>query len=163
MAWLSELRNYKRGEATQSRLDGAIRACRAEGSDERLSTEAHDRILSEALRGDATEEPFPAVFTPMRRLLVAGALPLVLAGVLLVGYDGGLQPPPPPGEGEARVAVFKQGDHVLFNIENGDRRHVVYRSTDPVHFERASGVSVTDGAFQDGLQDQADLVFYRID
>jgi hypothetical protein len=99
----------------------------------------------------------------MRRLLVAGALPLVLAGVLLIGIDGGVESPLSPGEGETRVAVFKQGDRVFFNIENGERRHVVYRSTDPVHFERVSGVSVTDGAYHDGLQDQADLVFYRID
>jgi hypothetical protein len=156
-------KNYKKDSAGQQRLDAAIVACRAVASAERLSGEARDRILGETLRGGAREELLPAVFTPTRRLLIAGALPLVLAVVLLVGIDGGVQPPPPAGEDVPRVAVVKQGDRVFFNIENGKRHHVVYRSTDPLHFERASGVPVTDGAYQDGLRDQADLVFYRID
>jgi hypothetical protein len=163
MAWLSGLKNYKKGGPGETHVDAAIGACRAGRSDDRLSNQVHDRILSEALRGGPTEEPFPAVFTPTRRLLIAGTLPLILAVVLLVGIDGAPQSPPAPGEDGPRVAVVKHGDHVVFNIENGKRRHVVYRSTDPVHFERASGVSVTDGAYHDGLQDQADLVFYRID
>jgi hypothetical protein len=163
MAWLADLRNYRKGHRGERRLDAAIRACRVAGPEERLSAEARGAILNEALRGRTTEEPLAAVFTPTRRLLVAGALPIALAVVLLVGIDGALQTPPPAVEGAPRVAVVKQGDRVFFNIENGDRRHVVYRSTDPAHFERASGIAVTDGAYHEGLRDQADLVFYRID
>jgi len=163
MAWLDDLRNYKKRRPDGKRLGAAIRACREATSEERLSAEARDAILSESLRARTTEEPLAAVFTPTRRLLVAGALPIALAVVLLVGIDGAVQTPPPALESAPRVAVVKQGDRVFFNIENGERPHVVYRSTDPANFERATGVAVTDGAYHEGLRDQADLVFYRID
>jgi hypothetical protein len=138
-------------------------AAREDGRDEALSAETRDRILNAASRGGSSHASFPAVFTPTRRLLVAAALPVALAVALFIGFDGGVQLPPSVDSGQPTVAVFKQGDQVFFDIRNGDRQHVVCRSTEPDRFDSACGVPVKGGAYADGLQDQASLVFYRID
>jgi hypothetical protein len=160
---LSGLKNYKNDGTAGSALDRSIRACREAGSDERMSEEARDRVLNATLHNEAGGENLPALFTPTRRLWVAAAAPVLLTMALLVGFESGVDVPPASAQDEPQVAVVKQGDRVRFQIENGSRRHVVYRSTVPDRFEESSAVSVTDGAYEDGLQDQADLVFYRID
>jgi hypothetical protein len=156
------LRNYKNGDPERTELDRAVRAFREAGFDERVSEDARRRILNATLRGEAGEENLPALFTPTRRLWLAAAAPVLLTMALLVGFEKEIDVPPSSAEGEPRVAVFKQGDRVRFHIENG-AQHVVYRSTSPDRFDEGSGVAVTDGSYEDGLRDQADLVFYRID
>ena len=61
------------------------------------------------------------------------------------------------------MQVSKEDGQVFFRIANGSRDHVVYRSTVPDRFERSTGVAVTDGSFTDAIDDNAELVFYRID
>ena len=46
---------------------------------------------------------------------------------------------------------------------HGTRAHRVVRSSDPNRFDSSEGVSVTDGSYSEGLSDNSDLVFYRID
>ncbi len=127
-----------------------------------LSAEARDEILN-AVRAQAPAgEPLPALFTPVRRLILTGALPVLLAALLLVGIDHEVRTPVTE-EGGLRVTVSKRGDELLFTIANGGRPHVVSRSTQPDRFEPSSAVPVADGAYSESLADQADLVFYRID
>jgi hypothetical protein len=137
------------------------RACR--GTSPGLSADVRSRIIDEALSHAPAEKALPSLFTPGRRLLVAGALPVVLAAALLMGIDGDVRAPVSTGEGSSVVSVVKEGDQVTFSISNGGRQHTVYRSTDPVQFEPSSGVAVTDGAYVDRVSDDADLVFYRIE
>jgi hypothetical protein len=138
------------------------RACRG-GAEERLSGETRARVLSAALGHDGAGEPLPVLFTPTRRWVVGGALPVLLAATLLIGIGPGSgelptteAPPPLP-------RFSKQGDQMLVSIANGGRQHRVVRSTDPRHFEPSAGVRVTDGAYAEGLGDSSDLVFFRID
>ena len=155
------LKNYKSEERSGDRIAEMARACRSTSL--ALSDEARDRILGEAVRHAPVEEPLPSLFTPGRRLLVAGALPVLLAGALLMGIDGEVRDPASSGEQPPVVSAEKHGDQVTFSISNGGRQHTVYRSTDPGRFEASSGVDVTDGTYVDRISDDADLVFYRID
>ena len=144
-----------------ARLDEMIRAAR-KSEVPTLSDTAKMRILDEARRPQHADG-LRALFTPTRHLLVAGTLPVVLAVALLIGLDPGVQPPPVGIDDAPSVAVFKDNGRITFSIQNGGRPHTVYRSTDPQGFDRQDGVKVTSGAYEDRLQDQADLVFYRID
>ncbi len=154
-----KLFNSNNSRDSGSKLEGLIRAGR-EASTERLSAGARSAILDEALKPAISEGP-PALFTPTRHILVAGALPVVLAVALLVGSDPGVQPPPAGVDAAPEVTVSKVGGRVLFAIRNGGKPHTVYRTTDP----RGSGAGerITGGEYVDRLQDQDDLVFYRID
>lgn len=166
MAWRTRLKNHKKTTpkvGQTASLEAMIRAARVDDPGDRISDQGRGRILDAVLRGGPAEESLPALFTPTRRLIVAGALPLLLTAVLLVGLDRGLPAPTGTGDHGPAVAAFKQGDRVLFSIRNGSRQHVVYRSTRPDGFDSADGVAVADGKYEDGLRDQADLVFYRID
>ena len=155
------LKNYKNEGPGGERIAEMARACRAASPS--LSEGARERILATARRHAPLEEPLPSLFTPGSRLLVAGALPVLLAGALLIGVDGNVPSPVPTGEAPPVVTVVKQGEQVTFSISNGGREHPVYRSTDPGRFDTSSGVAVTDGAYIDRIDDDADLVFYRID
>ena len=66
-------------------------------------------------------------------------------------------------DGAAAVRVAKVEGRLQFTIANGNRDHVVYRSTAPDRFERSKGVQITDGSYDEALDDSASLVFYRID
>jgi hypothetical protein len=157
MAW-NTLNNSK---GNGERLDEMVQACR-KTEEPTLSDTARTRILDEARR-PVHADGLRALFTPTRHLLVAGTLPVVLAVALLIGLDSGVQTPPAGINDALRVAVSKEDGRITFSIQNGGRPHTVYRSTDPQGFDRESGVKVTSGAYEDRLQDQADLVFYRID
>jgi len=143
-----------------SRLERMIEAARAT-PETGLSGESRGRILREALHDGEADEALPALFTPTRRLLVAGALPVLLAVGLLVGIFPGKHQT--TASHPASIAVSKQGDQVLFTIRNGDRAHRVVRSSQPDRFDGSEGVAVTDGSYAEGLSDGSDLVFYRID
>ena len=156
---------FKNSDSSAGRdtLRRAVRATRRTSGDAVLSASARDRILN-AARGQAADQPaelFPSLFTAPRRLLAAGALPLILAVGLLVLLN---QPAPvTPEPGSATLQASVEDGQVFFRIANGSRNHVVYRSTVPDRFDRSTGVKVTDGSFTDAIDDQASLVFYRID
>jgi len=157
MAW-NILNNSKENGA---RLDEMVQACR-KSQGPALSEATRTRILDEARR-PVHADGLRALFTPTRHLLVAGTLPVVLAAALLIGLDPGVQPPLAIDDAPSSVAVSKMNGRIMFSIQNGGKPHTVYRSTDPQGFDRHNGVEVTSGAYEDRLQDQADLVFYRID
>jgi len=143
------------------------------GREPRLSEEARARIVAEVVRVGPALRPWPALFAPTGRLLVAGALPLVLAGTLMLALWNPVDlsmtgSPAAPVEiaGIARptvVEVAKVGDRVEFQILNGNRNHFVSRSDSPDRFDRTARVRVTDGAYADRLSGDTALVFYRID
>ena len=161
MSWLAGFKNLEHGSAAATRLDRMAHACR-EVADDSLSAEARDGIL-QAVRNTAPRPaPLRALFTPTRRLLLTGALPLLLAVVLLLTLDDGMQRPV-VGQGGPTVRVSKQGDEVLLHIANGGRPHYVSRSTQPHSFDLSSKIRVSDGVYSERLRDRADLVFYRID
>ena len=161
MSWLAGLKNLENGSPAAMRLDRMVRACRKAAAD-RLSAEARDGILHAARKTAPRHAPLRALFTPTRRLVPTGALPLLLAAVLLLTLDDGIQRPA-VGEGVPTVTVSKQGDEVLLHIANGGRPHYVSRSTQPDRFEPSSVVRVSDGVYTERLRDREDLVFYRID
>jgi hypothetical protein len=156
-------KNYKNEPNGASRLAAMVAAAREGDRSAALSAECRDRILGAVLREDGADRPLPRLFTPARRLLVAAVLPIVLAGVLLVGFERAVQAPPGTDEGYPKVVVLKRGDRVFFDIRNGKGPHYVCRSTDLGRLDGSCRVPVVDGAYQDGLQDQDDLVFYRIE
>jgi hypothetical protein len=139
-----------------------VRATRRATGNASLSASARDRILDAARTpAEPAEELFPALFTAPRRLLAAGALPLLLAvGMLLLLNRSATVV---PDVGVPSVQATKQGDQVFFRIANGTRDHVVYRSTSPERFEASQGVKITDGSYSEDIDDHAGLVFYRID
>jgi hypothetical protein len=155
------------GDSGRDDLAEIVRRVRGVGAGEpRLSSRARTRILEEALHGDAAPRFWPALFAPAGRLIVAGSLPLVLAGALMFLMNRSVVEVPvdvAPPVGAAAVQVAKVEGRLLFTIANGSREHVVYRSTAPDRFERAKGVQVTNGSYDEALDDSASLVFYRID
>jgi hypothetical protein len=139
-----------------------LRAARS-APEESLSPGARERILDAALRRDVVDSPLPTLFSPARKLVVAGALPVLLGVALVVGIDPGERGSSPSTSTQSRIQVSKQGGQVRFEIVNGDRAHRVVRSTHPGRFEAENGVAVTDGSYAERLADSSDLVFYRID
>jgi len=150
------------GLAGSETLRRAVRATRRTAGESELSASARDRILDAARnQADQPGELFPSLFTAPRKLLLVGALPLMLAAGMLFLLNQSA--PVVPDLGPATMHVSKEDGQVFFRMADGSRSHVVYRSTDPNRFERSSGVQVTGGSFTDALDDQADLVFYQFD
>lgn len=147
------------------RLTGLEPWTHAAGSmpEERLSGTARERILNAALRSDHQQEALPSLFAPARRLWLAGALPLALALLFVTGLERGVAVAPETSPVAPTLRVSKLGDQVHFALENGKRSHKVVRSTDPRPIVAGAGLEMTDGAYAEGLQDGANLVFYRID
>lgn len=140
-------------------LDDAVAAWKqAPATEESISEDARGRILQAALDTGRNPSPLPALFTPKRWLAAAGLIPFVVAAGLLaiLGLGNGQ-------ENGTMVQATKQGDKVVFTIANGKKSHTVYRSTSADSFDPALGVTVTGGEFEDHVQGNADLVFYRID
>jgi hypothetical protein len=98
-----------------------------------------------------------APFVPFQRLAWAAALPVV-AGLLLLSF--GIRGPQGVASDSAIVAASKDGDLVRFTLEGG-RGVRVYRSTSAVG--DAQRVTVRGGSFRDRLDDQASIVFYRVE
>ncbi len=162
MIQLRKSRNYKNLLADRE-LSLMLEASRQRVAGQALSAAGRSRVLSESLRGAAAPEPFPALFTPLRRLVAASALPAGLAAALLTGLGQEVRPPAPAGAAVTVVEATKQGDQVLFNIRNKKPSHKVYRSTSAAEFDEQLGQSVADGAFTEPLEGSGGLVFYRID
>lgn len=145
-------------------LDSAISAWK-NGSvqAEALSEVARIRILARAANPGRHAPPLRALFFPLRQLVLAGALPLVLL-TGLIGYVTLQSLVATPGVEHPPISASKTSDgEVIFKIANGKRVHRVYMSTSPDRFEQAPGFTTRDGAFRDRLDGGPDLVFYRID
>jgi len=147
-----------------SELDSAISAWkRHSGGQESLSDVARSRILARAADSSRPAPSLMTLFFPLKRLVLAGVLPLFLL-TALIGYlthQGlvGLQRPDFPP-----ISASKTHDgEVIFRIANGTRAHKVYLSTAPDRFDNAPAFTTRDGAFRDRLNGGPDLVFYRID
>ena len=124
-----------------------------------LSPDAREAVLRRALDKKAFVGTFPELFMTTRRLVLAGALPLVLLGILVVLA----MLPGTPIDSEPTVMASRVGDRVVFTIGNGNKGHVVYRSTVPHSFDPETGVRVDNGEFAVPVDDGAPVVFYRID
>ena len=147
----------KRDEA----LDFEFRAVLgAESSQERLSASARAGIRQGIVSaGDgAVHAP---LFAPLGRLLAAGALPVLLLGLLAVSLIGPAWSP--DQELPPRISAEKSGGHVIFYIANGGRSHQIYRSSDPASFGPSSSFGEARTVFHDRLGNDGDVVFYRID
>lgn len=153
--------NYKNYKSGIGRLEEAVRACRQRSRSERLSEAAREKITV-ALNADVDYQALPSLFTSTRRMLVAGALPLALAGALLVLIDR--TGPAPIGASDPAPVVYvsKDGNRVQFTILNGKTNHYISRSASPDRFEQPA-VMVDNGAYVERLGGGEELVFYRID
>lgn len=150
------------------RLSEAVQLLRDATPAERLSGEARERILASAqrryLHADEPIEALSSLFAPGRWLAAAGVLPVLLAGLFVLG----LERPAPVGPGESsvvpRLAAGKTGGQFVLTIANGGTPHRIYRSTSASDFGRSEEVAVVDGQYVDRLDASgADLVFYRIE
>ena len=124
-----------------------------------LSSDARDRILRRAMDKKVAVRSFPALFVATRRLIFAGVLPLVILGVFTVLVTIPNDSP----EAGPNVVASRIGDRVVFTIANGGGGHTVYRSTEAHRFDPGAAVRVNDGAFEVPADEDARVVFYRID
>ena len=124
-----------------------------------LSAGARDRVLRRTIQENTAVRPFPALFVTTRRVILAGVVPALLLGVLVLVA----RVPGPAVEAVPTVVASRVGDGVVFTIDNGKKNHVVYRSTVPHRFDPHAGVQVKNGQFADSGDDGARVVFYRID
>ena len=144
-------KNSKKSDASQQRLDRLVQACCASntaGPDPALSAPCRARIVEAAQHG-SPRGALPTLFTPTRQLVVAGALPLLLAAALMIPIDRAIAPAF-PADHVLTLQVSKQGDQVHFDIANGARNHYVARSTNPNRFDGPKDV-VTEGTYVDRL------------
>jgi hypothetical protein len=156
------MKNYKND--WEERLRGLVDDSREQARNQRLSGATRTRILREATREEGLESPLPAFFTPTRRLVLAGGLPVVLTVALLVGLDRGAQDRGERSAGAGPVVTVSKADgEVRFDIRNGHKDYRVYRAADPQGFDRKRSVRVTDGRYSETLAEPVELVFYRIE
>jgi len=143
------------------RLEQAIAAAR-EGSRNLpgLSEGARCRIAAALAVPRRAPRAWVAPFIPLPRLALTAALPAA-AAALLVAF--GARGPEPAGDQVARVAAIKDGKHVRFVVAEGTGAQRVYRSTAPGGGEGSRLLDVREGAFRDRLDDQATIVFYRVE
>lgn len=131
----------------------------------RLSDETRATILQAGLEtAGPAERPLRTLFVPLRKLVLAGALPVV-ALTLALGWMArpAVETTPLAAHGTPPVHVTKSGDEVIFLIANGHRPHAVYKSEAANRFDAPPAFWTEDGAFRDRLDAGPDLVFYRID
>jgi len=152
-----------------AKLDTAIQAWRASvPSTERLSDDARDSIFNEFRRLHASGErpaPHATLFLPAARWAWGAAVPifalsLLVSSVLLTQgpYDGGALVSPQP-----RVEVSKAGEHVVFQIQNGDTTHTISKSASRSAGGEGETFTTTTGRFDDRLDSGSEIVYYRID
>jgi hypothetical protein len=140
-------------------LGRAVEEWRRNAPTPSLSSDARDRVLRRAIDETAAVRTFPALFVATRRLIFAGILPLLVLGVFAVLVS---MPGDSPEAGP-NVIASRMGDRVVFTIANGGGGHTVYRSTEAHRFEPGGAVRVTDGEFEVPADEDARVVFYRID
>jgi len=140
-------------------LGRAVEDWRRNAPSPSLSSDARERVLRRALDETAAVRSFAALFVTGRRLVFAGILPLIILGVFAVLVT---MPGDSPEAGP-NVIASRIGDRVVFTIANGGGGHTVYRSTEAHRFEPGGAVRVTDGEFKVPADEDARVVFYRID
>ena len=144
-------------------LERALAAWKAdEALPETLSDAARRAILAEASRPAKAPrrlEGFADLFVPARRIALAAALPTLLLAVVLVAGLPGFRP---GTEAPKQIEARKSGGEVVFLIANGKTVHRVVRTTRP---DSGSGdvFTTTDGRYEDRLESEATLVFYRFE
>jgi hypothetical protein len=132
----------------------------APDTEETLGDDARARILRKAF-DDRSSAPsrLRSLFPPVRKLVAVGVLPAaLLATALLVLMDRGGEPDAVPA-----IRVSKADGRVVFDIANGGYTHYVTRSVTPARFDPSQKVEITDGSYEDRVEDGANIVFYRID
>lgn len=132
----------------------------ADEAAESFSHAAREGVLHAGAGRAPAPAPLAGLFLPVRRLALAGVLPVLLLSAML-GYltlPGTGEPAEVPGT----LTAQKQGNQVIFVIANGDRSHQVLRSEEP-DFKGATAFTTSNGRFVDRLEGGPDLVFYRID
>jgi hypothetical protein len=154
-----------RRENSTKVLTDAVQALRSHEADsaESLSDASRSRVFQAVTEGDPVPPAVARLFTPWRRMALASVAPVLLV-VAVVGWLGLRgEATAPEGALPVGVEVAKVGDQVVFRISNGDRAHFVSRSERPDRFEAADRARVSGGSYADPLNDDAGLVFYRID
>jgi hypothetical protein len=151
------------------KLDRAIQAWRgSDPSTESISDDARGSIFNEFRRLHASGErpaPHATLFLPAARWAWGAAVPifalsLVVGSVLMTQgpYDGGALVSPQP-----RVDVSKAGEHVVFQIHNGDATHRISKSASRSDGDEGETFTTTTGRFDDRLDSGSKIVYYRID
>ena len=138
---------------------------RAEEAPAVLSPPTRARILRSVKGLDRSSTPrasLAGLFVPAWKLALGAAAPLLLL-VLLLGPQLVPVSPPAISDGETRVEASKVSGEVVFMIANGASVHRVYKSNDISMMDSVEVTVVTQGAFRDRLESDANLVFYRID
>ena len=143
-------------------VDRAVAAWRnADPGRERVSPAARARLLEAVDAGlvPAADAAWrPPLFVPVRVLAWGGLLPALVLALAL----GSLAVRPHGRDvGGTSVQAVKQGNSVVFRIQNGNRPHTVSRSLDPSGSWETLGT--VRGEFRDRIGDDSQLVFYRID
>ena len=136
-------------------LDRALAELRATDEVEQLSAKSRAFIVDELLSGNGA--PAPSGLRGGVRLALA-AVPVVLAGVLLVSIGDGWR-----SSGPDWVKVEKVDGEVVFTLADSSRSHRVLASTDARRFAGARELRTVDGEIQVDPENEPKLVFYRVD
>jgi hypothetical protein len=141
-------------------LQAARRAWEAVTPQESLPQDRKAALFNEVRR--IGEETRQAAYVPLVvrgwRWAFVGSLPvLAIAAVLIVAGDRS-QPTT-----MARLSAEKVDGQVVFTLANGQRDHVVYRSTDPSSFSASDAERLRSNTFAVDANEGPALVFYRID
>jgi len=153
------------GHGEHDEVTKALELWRSAGAPaERLSGPTRDRILRESLRAQVAEPVLGRLFLPARQWLVGATVPVALAMVLGLGFWFRAAGPTtgPLGPSVASVEVQRQGDEVVFIIDNGGTPHRVTRSTDPRGLD-AEPVPGRGQVFRDRIDAGSSIMYYRID
>jgi hypothetical protein len=165
---VSGKKSRKRREEGE-KLDRAIQAWRGSApTAESLSGDARNSIFNEFRKLHASGErpaPHATLFLPAARWAWGAAVPIfalsLLVGSVLMNqgpYNGGALVSPQP-----RVDVSKAGDHVVFQIHNGDATHRISKSESRAAGAEGESFTTTTGRFDDRLDSGSKIVYYRID
>jgi len=141
-------------------LDDAVAAWRRDTQDETLSESARTALFSEVrAMGDGSGAVFVPNLTRVWRWAFLGSVPVVAltAGLLMIGDRGR------PVTSAPQLTAAKVQGQLVFTLSNGKTEHLVYRSTNPQSFDRASAVKMARNQYVEDATGGPALVFYRID
>jgi len=140
-------------------LDDAIAVWRRTTTEETLSESAKTALFSEVRAlADGSDAAFVPSVTRAWRWAFLGSVPVVaLATVLIMVGDRG-RPTSAP-----QLTASKVQGRLVFTLANGNTQHLLYRSTDPQSFSRASAVKMAQNRYTEDATGGPALVFYRID
>jgi hypothetical protein len=140
-------------------LDVAVAAWRRETTDETLSESARTALFNEiSTLDDGSDAGFVPSVTRAWRWAFLGSVPVVAIAAVLIMVGNRGRPVGTPVLTAAKV----QGQ-LVFTLANGKTEHLIYRSTDPQAFDRASAVKMVRNRYTEDSTGGPALVFYRID